>query len=236
MENVYPIPELYRSLIEMYDEAESEEEAQSILLQIKQVEPIFENIVDALTCAWQNDLLELGKWDAAIERLQGLKFHTQKRIDGLKESLKKTILSAGLEQPKVQTSIGKVRVQNNSQASVIFEGDAKDLPPFFRVVIPIQYEADKKAIADKWKEFESHLKIERPKFDKEIKLIEDSGEVRSQYEGIDKGAFPTYESYRDYWFDQSEQTWLSELEKDWKESSGFPENVRVERGKHVRLQ
>lgn len=145
MHNTFQLSELYRSLFDLYNYAESEEEQSSILLQIENVESLIENKIDQLHRAWRNKVAEIAGPKAELERLKTYVARLEKEEEDIKLLLKEIMIRSNIL--RTTTSVGKLWVQNNSAPSVILEGDPKDLPDKYRVVVPMKYEADKKAIA-----------------------------------------------------------------------------------------
>jgi hypothetical protein len=120
------------------------------------VECLFEEEVEMLTKAWKNLEAGIPGIKAEIDRLRLLLATHERRSEGIKQIIMNAILNAGLPKPSVKTSIGTVRVQNNPP-SVVYDGDAKNLPQAYRLVIPISYQADKKAISEDWKRCEEFI-------------------------------------------------------------------------------
>lgn len=232
---IYEITATYASLIAQYNEAESVPESEAILHQIKQVEALFEEKVDALTRAWRNEELEFNARKFELDRMRFEQQMSESRLAGLKQTLVNVVDSAGLPEPKVKTTIGKLGIQNNSNPSVIFDGEAENLPKKYRKIIPITYEADKTALLEDWKKFEEVIKTERPVFLEELKSRIKDEPLDELYEQV-KDEFTTVEDFIVDWCVKAEETWQNELWLTWCESTGFPSSVTLIRGRHPRLR
>jgi hypothetical protein len=176
MVNLYPLNELYRSLIDLYNSAESDEEQHSILLQIEQVEGVIEEQIDQLHRAWRNLSVMAAGVRSEYERIKAYVQLLDKQEDGIKRLLLETMRRNAML--KVDTTIGQLRVQTNSQATVIVECDPKTLPEQYRVVIPIQYEPDKKALAEDWKKVTDRIS----ELEKEFYNAKAKGQVEGDFD------------------------------------------------------
>lgn len=155
---LYDIILQYRGLVDKFSEAETDEEADEILAELERVDATFEDKIEQLTKAWKNIESDIPGIEEEITRLTSIKTRAKRRVDKLKDLIKNAILVSG--KPKVKTNIGTVRVQMNSQASVVYEGDAKELPTAYRNIIPVSYECDKKAVQDAFKQYEQQLEYD----------------------------------------------------------------------------
>ncbi len=149
-------------MIDLYNSAETDEEQQSILLQIEQVEGVIEEQIDQLHRAWRNINATAIGIRAEYERIKTYLSSIEKQEDAIKTILLETMRRNGML--KVDTTIGQLRVQTNSQATVIVECDPKKLPDPYRVVIPTQYEPDKKALAADWKNVVERISVLEKEF------------------------------------------------------------------------
>lgn len=232
---IYQITETYASLVKQYNEAESFDEAQAILHQIQQISSVFDEKVDTITRAWKNEEIEFDGRKIEIDRLKAAQYFSEQRLTGLKQTLVSIVDSAGLPEPKVNTSIGKLGIQNNSRPAMTYQGEAEKLPTKYRRIIPLTYEPDSEALLEDFKKFEDVLKKERPIFLKNLKVQMQDEPFAELYKKAD-GQFATLEEFVSDWCANAEETWRNDLWSTWCESTGFPASVLFIRGRHPRLR
>ena len=154
---LYQISDTYRSLVAMSYEAETQEEYDAVLHQIDQLEAQLEDRAEILVRMYKNEEADIPGLDAEIARLREMKAAREARIASVKSLLVNMIESAtepGEKSIRIKTMLGELRTQSNSVAKVIYEGDPKALPEAFRLVVPIKYEVDTKAVQTAYKGFE----------------------------------------------------------------------------------
>lgn len=129
--------EMSDELLEILDEEEVTEETESRLAALL---PTMEAKVENI-CRLIRELdAQTAPRRAEAERLMALVRAGESRQRWLKDYLQRCLDHAGLK--RFDTELFKVRIQANSQPTVIYDGDVSDLPPGLRRVT---IEADKRA-------------------------------------------------------------------------------------------
>lgn len=144
MATLYELTSGYEELFGRFEEAETEEEQQSIWAEIEQLDSDVKAKADAYARIRQNKLAEAEMYKAEIARLQARKRSCENTADKLMNSIKDAMIATGIRE--IPTSIGKFRMQLNPLRCEIV--DESKVPEEFK---SYEVKIDKRGILERHK-------------------------------------------------------------------------------------
>lgn len=145
---LYELTGEYADLMAQYENAETDEEAETLWQQIDSLACDITVKADAYAKVMRNKLAESAAYELEAKRLTKLADREKKQADRLQESIKTAMLQVGAKE--IPTSIGTWRTKFNPPSCDVV--DIKAVPEQFRKAIEppeIPYTVDK-AAAKKW--------------------------------------------------------------------------------------
>lgn len=119
---LYQISEIYKDLIDLYNEAESQGELDAILLQIESVETTLEERAENYAKIVLDAAADAKKYKAESDRLKGLEMLAASRADCLKLKLKQALESANLKNLNVGIFKIVLRANGGNPAVEVSDG------------------------------------------------------------------------------------------------------------------
>lgn len=145
MASLYDISASYASLIDSYDNAESDEERQEIIELMIYYQDSIQDKAEAYARIMRNKQAEVDALKAEVERLTEKRKAAENVIDRLKAALLDTMTVTNTD--SIQTSIGKWRKQANPWACEVINADC--IPEQYHIKQPDKI--DKRALLDMFK-------------------------------------------------------------------------------------
>lgn len=141
---LYELTGEYADLMAQYENAETDEEAETLWQQIDSLACDITVKADAYAKVMRNKLAESAAYDLEAARLKKLAEREKKQADRLQESIKNAMLQVGAKE--ITTSIGTWRTKMNPPSCEVT--DIKAVPEQFRKPIEmpeVMYTVDKQA-------------------------------------------------------------------------------------------